>query len=266
MIVALLTDSFLRATVRKAALPEEDVFWNPEDVHEALRIGYPRLAVCATGQPYSLGEPRDLVGPALPLLVITPATLDEWRVSHEAAGFAVRRVDDHGRRLRTLMEVTAGRASWVNDVFRDLARSAGAGVPQALRGFGRRILEFPSRYDDLHSLARLSGISRGALKARFRRRDLPSPYTYLRWFRVVAAARVLSETEVTTEEAAYRVGLHSSGNFCRYVQEVSGLSPSELKEPMGRVRIVTRFVEECLGRPEMRGWEGLEDLFLEGAA
>ena len=45
-------------------------------------------------------------------------------------------------------------------------------------------------------------MSRGALKARFRRRDLPSPSTYLRWFRILAVAH--GQTE-----ASYALGLRA---------------------------------------------------------
>ncbi|MFP3947547.1 MAG: helix-turn-helix domain-containing protein, partial [Longimicrobiales bacterium] len=154
----------------------------------------------------------------------------------------------------------------VNTLFRDLTAAAGRPLPGPLRGMGRRVLEFPSRYSDLHAMAALSGISRAALKARFRRRDLPSPYTYLRWFRVLAAVHVLEDGELTTEEAAYRVGLHSSGNFCRYVRKVSGCTPTELRQPVGRIRALTAFVEECLGPPELEAWEDLDDLFLARVA
>jgi len=71
-----------------------------------------------------------------------------------------------------------------------------------LRAFGRRILEFPTHYHDLHAKARASHLSRGALKARFRRRGLESPYTYLRWFRMMAVSYLLSDREVTVAQAA----------------------------------------------------------------
>lgn len=266
MILALLTDPFLRAVVRRAALPDEDVFWNPDELQEAARRGFPRLAVGARHDNHPLGDPEQALEVTIPLLVIGPSTLQSWRDAHRLVGFAVRRVDDHGRRLRVLMTRTAGSNHWVNDLFRDLTSAAGRPLPEALRGLGRRILEFPSRYPDLHPVADLSGISRGALKARFRRRDLPSPYTYVRWFRVLAAVHLLADGELTTEEAAYRVGLHSSGNFCRYVQDVSGSPPSELRDPMARIRGLTRFVEECLGPTELEGWKSLDDLFLEDVA
>ena len=268
MILGFVTDPFLRAVVRRAALPDEDVYWSPSDVHEAVRRGFPRLGVSALHDPHPLGDPRQVVGTGVPLLTLAPATMEAWRDSHRLVGFAVRRVDDHGRRLRNLMANATGSSPgrWVNALFRDLTSATGRPLPAALRGMGRRILEFPARYTDLHAMAGLSGLSRGALKARFRRRDLPSPYTYLRWFRVLAAVHVLHDGEPTTEEAAYRVGLHSSGNFCRYVQEVSGCTPTELRQQVARIRILTAFVEECLGPSELEAWEGLDDLFLARVA
>lgn len=266
MILAFVNDPFLRTVVRRAALPDEDVFWSSDDILEAVHRGFPRLAVTVDGDPHPLGDPVELTGEGLPLLRVGERTLRSWRDAHRMVGFAVRRVDDHGRRLRSLLARSAGSVQWVNGTFRDLSSAAGRSLPNSFRGMGRRVLEFPSRYRDLRSLAQLSGISRGALKARFRRRDLPSPYTYLRWFRVLASVHILENEEVTTEEAAHRVGLHSSGNFCRYVLEVSGFAPSELRTWVPRMQTLTRFVEECVRPDQLDGWEALEELFLERAA
>lgn len=266
MIVALLSDPFLRATVREAALPDEDVFWSPDDVRSALDRGYPRLGVYSTEDSHPVGDPQTAVPAEIPLLALTEETLRTWESARRSTGFAVSRVDDHGRRLRRLMQATADPPPWVEATFRDLTRASGTGLPGSLRGFGRRILEFPARYPDLHAMAELTGLSRGALKGRFRRRDLPSPYTYLRWFRVISASHVLSDSETTTEEAAFRVGLHSSGNFCRYVQDVSGLAPSRLRESGGRTRLLAVFVRKCLREEQLEGWKSLEGLFLEGVA
>lgn len=266
MILAPVTDPFLRSTVRRAAYPDEDVFWRPGDVLEAVRLGFPRLGICTRGWEGGDDDAEELLGEDLPLLAVTPATVGAWDRERESVGFAVRRVDDHARRLRSLMNEAAGSPGWVDAVFRDLGRMAGARVPRGLRGFGRRVLEFPSRYGDLHDVSRLSGITRGALKGRFRRRDLPSPAVYLRWFRVVAATHILSDPETTTEEAAFRLGLHSSGNLCRFVQDVSGLTPTEVRSPEGRIRVLTGFVKECLGRSEMERWDDLAGLFVRGIA
>lgn len=266
MILAFLTDPFLRTVVRRAALPDEDVFWSAEEILEAARRGFPRLAVVSEGDPHPLGDPEQLTEGAVPLLRIGEGTLESWRDAHRRVGFAVRRVDDHGRRLRRLMAQAAGSVEWVNRLFRDLSSAAGRSLPGPFRGMGRRVLEHPSGYRDLRSLARLSGISRGALKARFRRRDLPSPYTYLRWFRVLSSLHVLEKEGLTTEEAAHRVGLHSSGNFCRYVLEVSGFSPREIRSWVPRMQVLTRFLEECVQPTQLEGWAALEELFLEKAA
>lgn len=266
MIVALLSDPFLRATVQKGALPDEDVFWTPDDVRLALEQGYPRLGIHASEDPHPLGDPRRIVPGEVPLVALTRPTLRAWESARRSDGFAVSRIDDHGRRLRGLMQAKGASLPWVERIFRDLGRAAGVGLPRPLRGFGRRILELPAGYEDLHAMADLTGLTRGALKARFRRRDLPSPYTYLRWFRVLAASHVLSDPDTTTEEAAFRLGLHSSGNFCRFVQEVSGLAPSEIRDSVGRTRLIAAFVRECLTKEQVEGWKSLDDLFLAGAA
>lgn len=265
MIVALLSDPFLRATVRKAALPDEDVVWKAGAVREALDRGFPRLAVHASDD-RATGGPERLVPDELPLLGLTGSTLDAWENSRRSGGFAISRVDDHARRLRSLMNSISGPLPWVEGIFRDLRRATGHRLPRPVRGLGRRVLEFPSRYEDLHALAGLTGLSRGALKARFRRRDLPSPYAYLRWFRVLAAAHVLADPDVTTEEAAYRTGLHSSGNLCRYVQDVSGLAPTDLRRNSSRTLLVTRFARQCFEPVHREGWTTLDDLFLTEAA
>lgn len=261
MIVSPLSDSFLRRAVLRAALPDEDVFWEAEEIREAVTLGFPRLIVYAPGDPHPLAAPGVVDQMELPALALTDATLRVWDAERRAAGFAVTRVDDHGARLRRLMQETTGPLPWVEGVFRDLVRASGMGIPPVLRGLGRRVLEYPSRYDDLHALSDLTGLTRAALKARFRRRDLPSPYTYLRWFRVLAAAHLLDQG-LTTAEVAFRVGLHSSGNLCRYVQDVSGMSPNELRGPQGRARRLAVFAGSCLGRPRLEAWETLDRLFL----
>lgn len=261
MIVSPLSNAFLRQAVRRAALPDEDVFWKPQEVRDAISRGFPRLLVYAPGDPHPLSAPHVLDEVGLPTLALTDATVRVWDEERRATGFAVSRVDDHGARLRRLMQEAAGPLPWVEGVFRDLVRASGVGIPPVLRGLGRRVMEFPSRYDDLHALSDLTGLTRAALKARFRRRELPSPYTYLRWFRVLAAAHLLDH-EMTTGEVAYRVGLHSSGNLCRYVQEVSGMSPNELRGPQGRARRLAVFAGRCLGRSRLEAWESLDRLFL----
>jgi AraC-like DNA-binding protein len=106
----------------------------------------------------------------------------------------------------------------------------------------------------------------GALKARFRRRGLPSPSRHLRWFRLLAAARVLSDPDETVLSAAYRLGFASDGNFCRWIRATSGLSPSTLRSWNGRLLVLVRLAEECLPEGSLDEWEDLGGLFLREVA
>jgi hypothetical protein len=49
MIPAPLTDPILRATVRRAAFPEEDVFRRMGEISHALGFGFPRIPVYQPG-------------------------------------------------------------------------------------------------------------------------------------------------------------------------------------------------------------------------
>lgn len=127
------------------------------------------------------------------------------------------------------------------------------------------MLEFPARYPDLKALAGIGGLSAGALKARFRRRGLPSPYTYLRWFRSLAVVHILSDPSVTTLEAAYRIGMSSSGNLSRAVQDTTGLTPTRLRAAAGRESLIVGMVEELMDPAALAGWQDLAPVFLEVA-
>jgi AraC-like DNA-binding protein len=135
-----------------------------------------------------------------------------------------------------------------------------------LRGFSRRILEFPIRYASLAAVGEAFGISTGALKARFRRRGLPSPSHYLRWFRLLAAARVLSDPRETTLSASYRLGFESDGNFCRWIRANSGMTPSSLRDWNGRLLLLVRLAESCLPNGALDAWESFGELFLREVA
>ena len=150
---------------------------------------------------------------------------------------------------------------WVDGVLVDLSRMCGFPLPYELRGFVRRVLEFPARYNKLEAMGAVAELSTGALKARFRRRGLPSPFGYLSWLRVVAATRVLADPSITTVEAAFRLGYTSNGNFCRSIQAVSGLTTSDLRSPEGRNRVLSEFVTYYLTPDVPDRWASLSGLF-----
>jgi len=266
MILAPIQDRTLRAAVRRAALPEEDVLHRFEDVREALRFGYPRLFVCQASALKQLRHGLSLGGMKVPVLAVNEPTRRQWEVAREVDGLAMNRIDDSALRLRTLMEKASGGSGWVEGVFSDLTHAVSRGLPTEFRGFSRRILEFPIRYSSLTSLGSAFGFSAGALKARFRRRGLPSPSRYLRWFRLLAAARVLADPEETTLTASFRLGFASDGNFCRWVRATSGLAPSSLRDWNGRLLLLVQLAEECLPEGSLERWESMGGIFLRQVA
>jgi AraC-like DNA-binding protein len=266
MIVAPIEDRTLQSVVRRAALPEEDVFHGLDEVRSAVQFGYPRLLVCRTEDQRDVryGLSSEVVD--LPILGIGESALRSWEAAWELQGLALRRVDDSALRLRALMEQAAQESSWVEAIYSDLTQMVSRGLPPEFRGFSRRILEFPIRYDSLKGIGTAFGLSAGALKARFRRRGLPSPSKYLRWFRLLAAARVLSDPGETILSASFRLGFASDGNFCRWVRATSGMAPSELRDWNGRLLLLVRMAEECLPDKALGRWESFGGLFLRQVA
>jgi len=127
-------------------------------------------------------------------------------------------------------------------------------------------MEFPSHYHDLSPLAESCRVTRGALKARFRRRDLPSPYTYLRWFRMIACAYVLADRRVTVAQAATRLGFTSDGNLCRAMLALTHMTPTEVRTIRGWTRLLISFAWTHLGAESRQAWTELEDLFVRRVA
>jgi AraC-like DNA-binding protein len=247
-------------------LPEEDVLHRFEDVREALRFGYPRLLVCHAEDRSQLCRELNFRNRNVPVLAVSGPTLRGWETAWEMDGLAVTRIDDSALRLRSLISKAATDSEWVEGVFSDLTHTIGRGLPPEFRGFARRILEFPGRYSALGPLGDAFGLSPGALKARFQRRGLPSPSRYQRWFRLLAAGRVLADPGETTLTASFRLGFASDGNFCRWVRDTSGLTPSSIRDWDGRLLLLIRLAEECLPEGAIEGWESFGGLFLRQVA
>ena len=266
MILAPLSDSGLRATVRRAALPEEDVFHTMEDVQGALRFGFPRLIVYQAEDLWFTGETIRRWDSTVPVLTISRPTLKGWESAWRSQGLAVTPMDDSAIRLRRLLENASGGPTWVEGIFADLTLMLGKGLPPNLRGFARRVMEYPARYSSLQTLEDVAGLSTGALKARFRRRGLPSPVVYLRWFRMAAAARLLLEMEQTTLMASNRMGFSSDGNFCRWVQSTTRLNPSAFRAREGRMLLLFNLAHDCFPDGSLEAWETLGKIFLRDVA
>jgi len=264
MIVSFISDPTLRVAARRAARPDEDIVGG-DAAWDALRRGYPRAVLHFSEgprRPFGLSSLR--CASEVPIVLVTRDTVAAWDARRRAREIPGSRVDDLSRMLGGLIRQEALRATWVEGALRDLTLALGRELPPAFRGLSRRVLEYPARYLDLGSMAGLSRLSRGALKARFRRRGLASPFLYLRLLRVTAAAHVLRSRSSTIVEAADHLGFTTSGNLCRYVALTTGLTPSDLREASGWGYLLTTLADR-VRQDGADAWATLDDIFLRVA-
>ena len=260
MIVARITDPLVRKALTAAAHPEEDVILEARAAEDALQLGFPRLFVRADGFGGVEGPP------GVPVVDLHDVLLERWELERWSDELPLPRLDFLTGRLRGLIERSAHEASWVDAALADLSRAAGARLPRPLRAFGRRVLEFPLHYTTLHPVAKGCGVTRGALKARFRRRGLDSPYLYLRWFRTLAVAHVLSDRSITVAQAAARLGFTSDGNLCRMMASLTRLTPTDVRTVRGWNTLLISFAWQHLTPDALDAWAGLDGLFERRAA
>lgn len=265
MIVALCPDPVLRSALRQTAHPEEDVLFDGRLVGCALDQGFPRAVVFGPEDGHPLVRRLSQLEESVRRVAITHATLRAWEAERREYEVPPTRVEHAASRLGVLL-ARDSTPSWVDRALEDLSRTAGARLPPALRTVGRRVMEFPVHYADLRGLADIAGMSRGALKARFRRRGLPSSSLYMRWFRVFAAAQLLADRDVTMLEAAHRLGFTTGGNFCRTIKSASGFTTSDVRSVHGWNRLLVTFAWRYLGPAALQGWDALGDLFVREAA
>lgn len=254
MIVVQSQDSLLRRATALAARDDEDVFFG-EQATEALEWGSPRLIVRGEGE-WTPRFPRHV-----PFVIVDRPMQKRWESERRSEEVFQSRLSFTADRLRPLIETHALRGNWVDQAIADLSRAAGSPFPAPLRGFARRILEYPAHYTNLHPLADSAGASRGALKARFRRRGLPSPSLYQRWFRLLAVAHTLSDRRVTVAAAARRTGFTSDGNLCRSLDAVAGLTPTEVRSVKGWNRLVIKMAWQLLTPEALAAWESFDRIF-----
>ena len=255
MIVVQVNDPSLKKAAVRAAHPEEDVVLENRLAAEALKFGFPRLVV-RDAHPRRLAVPR-----GVPVLEVDRGTLGRWEADRRSQGLFPPHFDYIADRLREAVQDHASPSTSADRGLSDLSHAAGARLPRSLRSFGRRVLEFPIRYTTLHSLASASSTSPGALRARFRRRELASPSTYLRWFRLMAVADFLSDRTVTVARAARRLGFTSDGNLCRMMMTVTEMTPTEARTRRGWNHLLVSFSWQHLSGEDLEGWAALDDLF-----
>lgn len=255
MIVVRVSDPYLRRAVLRAARPEEDVVADARLAASALERGFPRLVVRDASH-HRWGVPE-----GVRVVDVDASMLERWETERRAKELPPTRLDHLTDRMSALIQGASADRTWVDSALADLARAAGCRMPLPLRSFARRVLEFPHHYTSLRPLADACGITDGALKARFRRRDLASPSTYLRWFRGIAVSEVLSDRSVTVAEAASRLGFTSNGNLCRMMLSVTGMTPTDARSLRGWNRILVTFAWSHLSRDAVEAWGTLDELF-----
>lgn len=255
MIVVQAHDPSLRKAAVRAAHSEEDVVFEGRLLQSALEYGFPRLLVREGGRRPGF-TPVDV-----PVLEIDDAKRRRWEHERLAEELPRTRLDHLTQQLSIEFARVGRGDSWADRALSDLSRAAGARLPGSLRSFGRRIMEYPVHYTTLFPLATACGTTRGALKARFRRRGLPTPSTYLRWFRLLAVAEVLSDHDVTVADAARRCGFTSDGNLCRMMAKVTSMTPTEARSLHGRRTMLLAFVWKHLRVDDLEGWAALDDIF-----
>lgn len=255
MIVVQVSDPSLRRAVLRAARPEEDVVADARLAVTAIERGFPRLVV-RDGHHHRPDVPGEVR-----VVEVDASTLERWDAKRRAQELPPTRLDHLTDRISEIMQGRSAERSWIDSAMADLTRAAGRRMPLPLRSFARRVLEFPYHYTSLRPLAEACGTTRGALKARFRRRDLASPSVYLRWFRIMAVSEVLSDRSVTVAEAATRLGFTSNGNLCRMIWTVTGMTPTEARSLRGWNRILITFAWSHLSADALEAWTTLDDLF-----
>jgi len=254
MIVVQAVSPDLRRAVLRSASPEEDVVGGARLAVRAIESGFPRLVVRDEGRywPEEIGSCHTLV--------VTSEMLKRWKEERRSESLPPTWIDRLAEKVAASIESFAGR-SWADGILAELSRAAGCRLPLPFRAFGRRVLEFPVLYTSLYAMSEACGISRGALKARFRRRDLDSPSTYIRWFRLLAVAHLLGDEQLPIAQVAGRLGFSSDGNMCRMLWDVAAMTPSDLRSSRGRRRLLLTFVWRHVGPDAVEVWASLDDLF-----
>ncbi len=255
MIVVQLSDPRLRRAVCRAAHEDEDVIADARQAPLAIEWGYPRLIV------HDREHRRILADNDSRALEIDDDTLRRWEAERLSKELPSAWMSFVTGRLSLLMDRSCTEPNWAGRTVADLERATGQRLPFGLKSVGRRILEFPYQYSTLHPIADQCCLSRGALKARFRRRGLSSPSTYLRWFRTMAVGHLLSDQSVTVAECAHRLGFSSAGNLCRMLSSVSGLTPSEVRTLSGRNGLLIDFAFQHLSTDALDAWASLDNVF-----
>jgi AraC-like DNA-binding protein len=130
-----------------------------------------------------------------------------------------------------------------------LAAASALGVMAALEGqlhpLGMECLRWSIEHaEDGPTVAQLAeslGLSAPVLTRELRQRRLPQPARLLLWGRLFRAARMLSATELSVEDVAFKLGYSTASALGRAVQREVGLPPTELRGDGAIARVLDAF-------------------------
>ncbi len=188
---------------------------------EALRVGFPSVAIVAYCQPR----------PEMP-----PVMLDLARAG--VSDLVLAGIDDDRHRLAALLSGPPRRAV-VDDVMADVAALA---LPPTAQRLVHTFLEAADRPLAVDAVASAIGIHRRTLFARTGSVGLPNPRDLAAWCRLLTAARQLDDEGVTVERVAANLDFPSANALRNLLRRHAGLSPSTLRTAGGYAELRRRFV------------------------
>ncbi len=110
MIVALLSDPYVRTVVRHAARPDKDVVFDPVLATSALEWGVPRLLIRSGVR----ARPFTGIRSDLPILTLDRALMRGWEVDRLGREVQAPRLEYLTTRLRNVIDKNDHGVSWVD--------------------------------------------------------------------------------------------------------------------------------------------------------
>ncbi len=259
VIVAFVKDPVLGTAVTVAARWDEDVVTSPDCALRLLDDACVRTVITDAVTEIPVRVVSAAVRSEVPIVEIDEARIRAWEAERRTRVPPEGRAAFYAARLRAL--IPPAPPTWVDRVLADLARAAGLPLPRAFRAVARRVMEDPVRYTSVETLGSLTGIGSGALKARFRRRQVPSPHECLRWLRLLGVMRRLRNRTEPVSRLALGMGFTSSGNLARFTRSLCGRSPSQLRSDEAVGAVVVECAQAILQPRHVEGWGRLERTF-----
>lgn len=258
MILALVESPLLRTAVESSARWDEDVVTDRSRMGRVLWLSSPRaLVVDDLHARHSVVV--DARAGGVPVVRAGAAEVGRWERRRRERVPPPGRARFYGAQLRRALPVP--QPTWVDRLLSNLTRAAGRTLPISFRAVARRVLEDPARYTTLEGLVPVIRISSPALRARFRRRELPSPLEYLRCLRLLAVVHHLQVREESVWVTAVQLGFHSSGNLARFTRSVCGRTPTALRTPSAGAEVLVELTDHLFRRENLDRWDSLDRLF-----